>query len=90
MTTNKEVEQRIERVLTKMTTEEVDHLAPDDGEFRQIAQAVMAWYQLLFASNILRRTTKTQEVLASSLVVLGTLVKYAYALGRRRGHWDER
>jgi len=81
-------EETIQRVLGKMPSEEVDQLAPDHGEFKQIAQAVMAWYQMLMASGIIRRTAKTQEVLASSMVVLGTLVKYAYALGRRRGQRD--
>jgi len=83
-----EAEKKIERVLGKMATEEVDQFAPDSGEFKQIAQAVMAWYQLLMASGIVRRTAKTQEILASSMVVLGTVVKYTYALGRRRGQRD--
>ena len=88
MMTNEKAERVIERVLAKMETEEVDRLAPDSGEFNQIAKAVMAWYTMLMASGIVRRTSKAREVLASSLVVLGTLVKYTYALGRRRGRRD--
>jgi len=78
-------EATIQKVLKKLTTEEVDRLAPDSGEFKQIAEAIMAWYQLLLASGIIRKSAKATEVLASSLLVLGTLVKYAYALGVRRG-----
>jgi len=90
MTENETAERAIELILVKMDASEVDQLAPDQGEFGQIAKAVMAWYQLLMESRIVRRMTKAQEVLASSLVVLGTLVKYTYALGRRRGRRDGR
>lgn len=82
----KEAEGKIEAVLAKMTAAQVDELAPDEGEFKAIAEATMAWYQLLLASGIVsRRKKKTVRVLGGSLVVLGTLVKYAYALGVRRG-----
>ena len=85
-------EATIQRVLSKLTADEVDAFASDGGkkdtrEFKQVADAAMAWYNLLFASNIFRSDEKdrVQEVLASSLMVLGTIVKYAYALGVRRG-----
>ena len=82
-------EETIQAIFSKMESAEVDRLAPDEGEFRQIAQAIMAWYQMLLSANILRSRTKAvQEVLASSLFVLGSLVKYTYALGRRRGRRD--
>jgi hypothetical protein len=88
MDAKEKAEDKIEPVLAKLTTEEVDRLAPDGGEFKQVAEAIMAWYTLLFASRIFKRSAKVQSVLSSSLVVLGTLVKYAYALGRRRGQRD--
>lgn len=76
---------KIQVVLKKMTAQEVDRWVDGQGEFDQIARAVMAWYRLLHLSNILVKNPQTQEILASSLLVLGTLVKYAYALGIRRG-----
>jgi len=85
----KDAERVIETILAKMETDEVDRLAPDSGEFGQIAQAVMAWYQLLMASGIVKRSAGARRVLASSVLVLGTLVKYAYALGRQRGRRDK-
>jgi len=79
-------EHKIQVVLKKLTADQVDELAPDKGEFKQLAEAVMAWYQLLLASGIVnRKDPKAVDALASSLLVLGTLVKYAYALGVRRG-----
>ena len=87
----KQAEAKVLAVLKKLPGAEVDALvAGPDGqdvpEFRQIAGAVMAWYQLLFASGIFdRRNERVMEVLAASMVTLGTLVKYAYALGVRRG-----
>ena len=85
MGAQEKAEATIQKVLKKLTTEEVDRLAPDSGEFKQIAEAIMAWYQLLLASGIIQKSAKATDVLASSLLVLGTLVKYAYALGVRRG-----
>jgi hypothetical protein len=86
MDAQKRAEGKIEAVLKKMSAAEVDELAPDRGEFKAIAEAVMAWYQLLLASGIVdRKDKRVIDVLAASLVVLGTLVKYAYALGVRRG-----
>ena len=85
----KNAEQTIEAVLAKMDSSEVDRLAPDAGEFKQVAEAIMAWYQLLMASGIVKRTSKARLVLASSMIALGTLVKYTYALGRRRGRRDK-
>lgn len=80
-------ESKINRVFKRMPVEEVNELAPDKGEFPVIAEAVMAWYQMLFASKIFRSDQRkaVMESLAGSLVVLGSLVKYAYALGRRTG-----
>lgn len=88
----KQAEATIRRVLSKLAAAEVDALVAnpngegDAPEFKQIAGAVMAWYQLLFASGIFdRRNQRVMETLSSSLVMLGTLVKYTYALGLRRG-----
>jgi len=86
MGAKEKAEAKIQRVLNRLTAAEVDELAPDRGEFKAVAEAVMAWYQLLFASGIVnRQNEKAMEVLASSLLVLGTLVKTTYALGVRRG-----
>lgn len=85
MSAQEKAEAKIQKVLAKMASEKVDQLAPTEGEFKQVAEAVMAWYQLLMASGIIQDTPKSKEVLAASLLVLGTLVKYAYALGVRRG-----
>ena len=89
MTTQTKAETAIQQVLNRLTTEQVDDLAPDNGEFKAVAEAIMAWYQLLIASGIVGKDGKAIEVLASSMLVLGTLVKYAYALGRARGRKDK-
>ena len=83
-------EEKIQRVLRKLSGERVDELASDgkghdSTEFKHVAEAVMAWYQLLLASGIVRKDEEAIETLSSSLLVLGTLVMYAYALGVRRG-----
>ena len=89
MPTQETAEATIQRVLKKLTTDQVDDLAPDTGEFKAVAEAIMAWYQLLIASGIVQKTPKSTDIMASSLLVLGTLVKYAYALGRSRGRKDK-
>lgn len=83
----KEAYRKIQLVLDKLTTEEVDNLVPDEGEFKLIADAVMSWYVLLFASKIIRdrKEPNVMETLAASLLILGTIIKYTYALGIRRG-----
>lgn len=85
-------EARFMCVLNKVPAEEVDELIPDnDAEFQQIADATMSWWTLLFASGIIAKGTDKeernliQETLASALVSLGSLIKYVYALGLRRG-----
>lgn len=88
MGTQEKAEGKIQKVLNRLTTEQVDNLAPDSGEFKTIAEAIMAWYQLLIASGIIQKSEKATDVLASSMLILATLVKYTYALGRRRGRKD--
>lgn len=87
MGAQEKAEAKIDRVLRKMRADQVDALVPDDDvEFKAIAEAVMAWYQLLMASGIVdRKDERVVDVLVSSMLVLGTLVKYTYALGLRRG-----
>lgn len=86
----KTFEATIERVLNKMMPKEVDRLVgAKNREFDHIGQAVQAWYSMLFAANIFRQDPEQRNMvrntLAASLVVLGTIVKYTYALGVRRG-----
>lgn len=90
MGTQEKAEARIQQVLNRLTTEQVDNLAPDSGEFKTIAEAIMAWYQLLIASGIVQKGDRGIEVLSASMLVLATLVKYTYALGRQRGRKDRR
>lgn len=87
MGAQEKAEAKIQRVLRKMNADEVDRVVPDDDvEFKAIAEAVMAWYQLLMASGIVdHKDGRVVDVLAGSMLILGTLVKYTYALGLRRG-----
>jgi hypothetical protein len=91
MGAQEKAEAKIEKVFGKLKAEEVDALASDGrgedrAEFKHVAEAVMAWYQLLFASGVIKdRSEKTLETMGSSMLVLATLVKYSYALGVRRG-----
>jgi hypothetical protein len=78
----------VQAVLDLMHKDTVDVLAPDsDATFAAIAKAIMAWWTLLFASGIFgrKRSKAVQTTIAGSTLVLGTIVKYAYALGVRRG-----
>lgn len=81
----RKLEAQIQRVLKKMTAAEVDELVPDKGEFDEIAQAVMAWQALLHAGRVFQKGEQVRRTLGASLIVLGTLFKYTYALGIRRG-----
>lgn len=94
-------EDKIRLVTERLTGEQVDALieqvdalveerGKDAPEFRIIAEAVMAWYQLLMASGVVKRGNRAIDTLAGSMLVLGTLVKYTYALGVRRGRRLER
>ena len=76
---------RIQRVQGTMSAEEVDALVPEGGEFKTIADAIMAWWVLLHASGIIRKSKLAKEVVAGAMLTLGVLVKYTYALGIRRG-----
>ncbi len=76
---------RIQRVQDTMSAEEVDALVPEGGEFEKIANAIMAWWVLLHASGIMRKSMPAREVVAGAMLILGVLVKYTYALGIRRG-----
>ena len=87
-------EATIQRLLKRMSAADVDALVADDNaEFKTVADAVMAWYQMLVKSGILKTEgddgKRAFEVLASSLLVLGTIVKTAYALGLRAGQKNE-
>lgn len=90
--TREVLEARIQRVLDSMGADEVDRLASGDGlgetdtvEFKVIADAVMAWWTLLVGSGIVKRTGEAERILASSGLVLATVVKYGYAMGRKSG-----
>ena len=77
---------QIQAVLALMPVEKVDAMIPDDdAEFQKIADAILAWNTLLMLSGIVRRNAKTYEVLGAAMVALGSIVKYTYALGMRRG-----
>jgi len=85
-----QAEATVQKVLDLMTTDEVDEIVPDgDPTFQLISDAIMAWYVLLWASGVFRTRTNKQRqaverTLAGSLLILGTLVKYTYALGMRK------
>lgn len=75
-----------------MDAGEVDRLVSGDGsgerdadEFKVLADAVMAWWTLLVGSGIVKRTGEAERILASSGLVLATVVKYGYAMGVRAG-----
>lgn len=83
-------EAKIEKVLRKLPADDVDGLVGEkNDEFSHIAEAIMAWYTMMHAASIFRQEESQKEMvlktLAASLVILGSIVKYAYALGVRRG-----
>jgi len=80
------VEAKINRVLNMLDASEVDRIVGErNEEWRAIAEAAMAWQVLLTKGLNARRDSALMRLLTSSLLVLGTLIKYTYALGIRRG-----
>ena len=81
-----EAEAKIQCVLDMLDQDESDRLVGgDNAEFRAVCEAVLAWQELLFTALGLKEDDRTRRLLASSMVVLGTIVQHAYALGVRRG-----
>jgi len=81
-----DAEAKINRVLGMLDANEVDRIVGEnDKEWRAIAEAAMAWQVLLTKGLNARRDKALMRLLTSSLLVLGTLIKYTYALGIRRG-----
>jgi len=81
-----DAEAKINRVLGMLDANEVDRIVGEnDKEWRAIAEAAMAWQGLLTKGLNARRDKALMRLLTSSLLVLGTLIKYTYALGIRRG-----
>jgi len=81
-----EAEIKIQRMLSMMDQEESDRLVGrDNAEFAAVCEAVIAWQELLFTALGLEEDERTLKLLASSMVVLGTIVQHAYVLGIRRG-----
>jgi hypothetical protein len=82
-------EARIQRLLAKLDKDESNRLIGDDNvEYRVISEAAMAWQSMLFVGlkgHGLQEGEGTLKLLASSMVVLGTIIQWAYALGIRRG-----
>lgn len=81
-----EAEAKIQCALDMLDQDESDRLVGgDNAEFRAVCEAVLAWQELLFTALGLKEDDRTRRLLASSMVVLGTIVQHAYALGVRRG-----
>ena len=81
-----DAEAKINRVLGMLDANEVDRIVGENNkEWRTIAEAAMAWQVLLTKGLNARRDKALMRLLTSSLLVLGTLIKYTYALGIRRG-----
>ena len=81
-----DAEAKINRVLGMLDANEVDRIVGENNkEWRAIAEAAMAWQVLLTKGLNARRDKALMRLLMSSLLVLGTLIKYTYALGIRRG-----
>ena len=79
-------QQKIQAVQAMLTAEEIDALELDaDPTFRKIGEAVMAWNVLLMASGVVKKYGAAKETIAGAYVMLGTLFKYTYALGIKRG-----
>ncbi len=81
-----DAEAKINRVLGMLDANEVDRIVGENNkEWRAIAEAAMAWQVLLTKGLNARRDKALMRLLTNSLLVLGTLIKYTYALGIRRG-----
>ena len=85
-------QETIQKLLDRLTKEEVTSVVQEGvgTEYGTISKAFMAWYRLLIASNIFKNKEKAAEVLAGSMLVLGTMVKTVYALGIYRGQKMQR
>ncbi len=75
----------IQTLLAEMSVDQADMLASGSPGYKKVAEAVMAWYRLLMSTGIIKKTPKTKEILAASMLVMGTIVKYSFALGWKLG-----
>ena len=94
MTEQDTAEARIERLLARLDKDEASRLIGDDNvEYRVISEAALAWQSMLFVGlkgHGLQEGEGTLKLLASSMVVLGTIIQWAYALGIQRGQRRKR
>lgn len=83
---------KIRAILAKLKKEDVERLiGKRNRTHAAIQEAVMGWQAMLFAGlkqeGILRdeQEDSALRLLASSMVVLGTLITWTFALGIREG-----
>jgi len=79
---------KVQALLESLDRDECHRLIGDNNrEYRTVSEAVMAWQAMLFAGLEGRGVVLegSDKLMGSSMVVLGTIVQFAYALGIRRG-----
>jgi len=80
---------KIQKLLAKLNKDECNRLiGANSPEYRAIAEAAMSWWAMLFVGLQglgLPKTARAEKLIASSMIVLGTIIQHVYALGIRRG-----
>jgi len=81
---------QVELALKLLDSETADGIIgePEPEEHKILVQGVKGAYRMLWAmarGNGMRQTTQTLRMGAQALLMLATIVHYAYALGVRRG-----
>ena len=88
-----EAQQQSEAALKLLTTDEADGIIgePQPDEYGVLIRGMKGTYQMLWAvavRNGLRPTKQTQRMGSQLLMVMVTIVHYAYAAGIRRGRGE--
>lgn len=86
----KQIEEEVQNALRLCDSSTADDIigAPPPEEYGTLIKATKAAYQMLWIlakSNGMKESKEVLEMGAKGLMILTTLVHYAYALGVRRG-----
>jgi hypothetical protein len=86
-------DQQLKRALELLSSEEADAIIGEPGEgYQALLEGVQAAQGILWAGMKLhgvRQNPKSLKIISQNLVILQTLVHYAYALGLRRAQEEQ-
>ena len=76
----------MQKLLERLTPDQVEELIDYEGPYKDVAEAVVGWNALFLQGLKKRRLIqKTKGYLAASMLVLGSITRWAFALGVKEG-----